>query len=196
MAKGQRQSLILDLESSELLVVRAAIAIGLQDMGRRQPATSDAYRRLPALQDETTALVGRGPFRLPLDRAGAELLRAYVTVSMAACGYVVGRPAAITAMTSVRQKLDRLLRGSRLSEMRQAAGEIMYGIFLYDGARMFRKQESSLEHLFVLISFGDMLGVPVLPPYYTLRLLPFVVPLINGWRRRMLREKDLLDALF
>ncbi len=61
---------------------------------------------------------------------------------------------------------------------------------------MFRKQESNLEHLFVLISFGDMLGVPILPPYYTLRLLPFVTPLINDWRRSMLREKDLLDAIF
>ena len=61
---------------------------------------------------------------------------------------------------------------------------------------MFRKNESNLEHLFVLINFGDLIGVPILPPYYTLRLLPFVVPLINGWRRRMLREKDLLDAIF
>jgi hypothetical protein len=40
------------------------------------------------------------------------------------------------------------------------------------------------------------LGVPILPPYYTLRLLPFCVPLINGWRRRLLRERDLLDAIF
>ncbi|NJM52902.1 MAG: hypothetical protein HC846_05615 [Blastocatellia bacterium] len=57
-------------------------------------------------------------------------------------------------------------------------------------------QRGTLEHLFVLISFGDLLGVPVLPPYYSLRLLPFVVPLINNWRRRMLRERDLMDAMF
>jgi hypothetical protein len=196
MARGQSSSLALDLESSELPVVRAAIAIGLEDVARRQSAASDDARRLTVLQTEAAALLGRGPFRLPLDRTSADLLRTYVTVSMAAAGYVVGKPAAITAMTSVHQKLDCLLRGGRLSEMRQAAGEIMYGVFVYDGVRMFRKQESSLEHLFVLISFGDMLGVPILPPYYTLRLLPFVVPLINGWRRRMLREKDLLDALF
>ncbi len=86
--------------------------------------------------------------------------------------------------------------GARKIGVRQAVGEVLYGIFVYDGVRMFRKQEANLEHLFVLISFGDMLGVPILPPYYTLRLLPFVAPLINGWRRRMLREKDLLDAMF
>lgn len=41
-----------------------------------------------------------------------------------------------------------------------------------------------------------LLGVPILPPYYSLRLLPFVVPLINNWRRRMLRERDLTDMMF
>jgi hypothetical protein len=38
-----------------------------------------------------------------------------------------------------------------------------------------------------------MLGVPVLPPYYTLRLLPYVVPHMAGWRRSMSRERDLTD---
>ena len=58
-----------------------------------------------------------------------------------------------------------------------------------------RRQRADLEHLFVLISFGDLLGVPILPPYYSMRLLPFVVPLISTWRRRMLREKDLTDII-
>ena len=48
---------------------------------------------------------------------------------------------------------------------------------------------------FILITMGDMLGVPILPPYYSLRLLPYVVPQISTWKRRMLREKDLTDAL-
>lgn len=44
---------------------------------------------------------------------------------------------------------------------------------------------------------GDLLGVPILPPYYSLRLLPwYVVPQIATWKRRMLREKDVADAMF
>jgi hypothetical protein len=58
-----------------------------------------------------------------------------------------------------------------------------------------RRQRADLEHLFVLISFGDLLGVPILPPYYSMRLLPYVVPMINRWRRRMLRERDLTDLV-
>jgi hypothetical protein len=39
--------------------------------------------------------------------------------------------------------------------------------------------------------FGDMLGVPVLPPYYGLRLLPFVAPQLGAWKRSLLREREL-----
>jgi hypothetical protein len=37
----------------------------------------------------------------------------------------------------------------------------------------------------------EMLGVPILPPYYGLRLLPWVVPQIETWKRRVLREREL-----
>ena len=74
--------------------------------------------------------------------------------------------------------------------------QAIYGMAIHDQVRALARQRGSLEHLFVLISFGDLLGVPILPPYYSLRLLSFVVPLINNWRRRMLRERDLIDSMF
>jgi hypothetical protein len=196
MGNRQARQLIMDLEGNEMAVVRTAIAAGLTEMERTQRTSGDDYERLLDLQRAAKAVASHGPYRLPMDRAQAEALRAYVAMIMAMQGYVVGRPAAIVALANVTTKLQRLLKGSRWDEMRQAAGEILYGVFLHDSARMFRKNESNLEHLFVLINFGDLIGIPILPPYYTLRLLPFVVPLINGWRRRMLREKDLLDAIF
>jgi hypothetical protein len=73
---------------------------------------------------------------------------------------------------------------------------VLYGIAVHDQVRALQRTRGTLEHLFVLISFGDLLGVPILPPYYGLRLLPFVVPLINNWKRRMLRERDLIDSMF
>lgn len=74
--------------------------------------------------------------------------------------------------------------------------EVLYGMAVHDQVRALARRRGMLEHLFVLISFGDLLGMPVLPPYYSLRLLPFVVPSINNWRRRMLRERDVLDTMF
>ena len=86
------------------------------------------------------------------------------------------------------------------SEEKQKVGsvvrEFLYGMAAHDMTRYALKTRSSMEHLFILITMGDLLGVPILPPYYSLRLMPYVVPQISTWKRRMLREKDLTDALF
>jgi len=51
----------------------------------------------------------------------------------------------------------------------------------------------SLETLFMVATVGDMIGIPILPPYYSLRLLPYVVPQISTWKRRVLREREFTD---
>jgi hypothetical protein len=84
----------------------------------------------------------------------------------------------------------------RLEQLRRAAktvGEMIYGATVYDWVREVQKERGMVERLFVLAVFGDLLGVPILPPYYALRLLPYVVPAIEGWRYSMLRERDLTD---
>jgi hypothetical protein len=73
--------------------------------------------------------------------------------------------------------------------------EVIYGMAAHDMSRYALRTRASMEHLFILITMGDLLGVPILPPYYSLRLLPYVVPQISTWKRRMLREKDLTDAM-
>jgi hypothetical protein len=70
---------------------------------------------------------------------------------------------------------------------------MIYGASVYEMVRDLRKERAHLEHLFTLIVFGNLLGIPVLPPYYTLRILPYAVPNIEGWKRSLLRERDLTD---
>ncbi len=74
--------------------------------------------------------------------------------------------------------------------------ETIYGMAAHDMSRAALRTRASMEHLFILITMGDLLGIPILPPYYSLRLLPYVVPQIATWKRRMLREKDVSDAMF
>lgn len=74
--------------------------------------------------------------------------------------------------------------------------QVMYGMAAHDMSRYAIRTRASMEHLFILITMGDLIGVPILPPYYSLRLLPYVVPNIATWKRRMLREKDISDAMF
>lgn len=77
----------------------------------------------------------------------------------------------------------------------RAFADYLYGMAAHESTRFALKTRGSMEHLFILITMGDLLGVPILPPYYSLRLLPYVVPQVATWKRRMLREKDLTDAL-
>ena len=84
---------------------------------------------------------------------------------------------------------------SFIKKAKESLGDFVYGMASHEATRQALKTRGSMEHLFILITMGDLLGVPILPPYYSLRLLPYVVPQIATWKRRMLREKDLVDAL-
>lgn len=91
-------------------------------------------------------------------------------------------------MTAVGQRIrGRLRRAGRV------AREVLYGMTVFDWVRGVRRQRSEVEQLFVLVTFGDLVGLPILPPYYTLRLLPYVVPVLNQWKRSLLRERDWTD---
>ena len=89
------------------------------------------------------------------------------------------------------ETLERLQHKAR--ELATAVGQMFYGMTVYEMVRDLHKERGMIERLFILAVFGDLLGVPLLPPYYALRLLPHVVPNIQGWRYSMLRERDLTD---
>lgn len=80
--------------------------------------------------------------------------------------------------------------------VKRAVKELIYGMAVHDMVRYALKTRMYLEHLFMLITLGDMLGIPLLPPYYSLRLLPYAVPNIATWKRRLFRERDFTDALY
>jgi hypothetical protein len=73
----------------------------------------------------------------------------------------------------------------------RALREFLYGLFGYETAQQALEIRASMERLFLLATFGDMLGLPIMPPYYALRLLPFVTGSIGDWKRRLLRERQL-----
>jgi hypothetical protein len=77
----------------------------------------------------------------------------------------------------------------------QTVRDVLYGMTIYDWVRELEKARNEQDRLFTLIVYGDLLGIPLLPPYYTLRLIPYIVPNLEGWRRSMLRERDLTDLI-
>ncbi len=83
----------------------------------------------------------------------------------------------------------------KLRRIEKAIGEVIYGMTTFDWVRDMQRERGEVERLFVLVTFGDLIGIPILPPYYTLRLLPYIVPTINRWKRSLLRERDLTDLI-
>ncbi|MCE5281267.1 MAG: hypothetical protein LLG93_04110 [Deltaproteobacteria bacterium] len=71
--------------------------------------------------------------------------------------------------------------------------EFLYGMTVHEMDSDLRKERGHLDNLFMLSIFGDLVGLPLLPPYYSMRLLPYIVPFIERWKRGLLREKDLTD---
>ncbi len=80
--------------------------------------------------------------------------------------------------------------GSLLAKVR----DFIHGMAGHEMARLAVQNRASREHLLFLVTMGDLLGIPILPSYYSRRFLPYVLPRIAPWKRRMLREKDLTDG--
>ncbi len=81
----------------------------------------------------------------------------------------------------------------KLKSSPKVVREILYGLMLHEMVMEMRKEKGHLDNLFMLVIFGDLIGLPLLPPYYSLRLLPHIIPSLETWKRRVLREKDLTD---
>jgi hypothetical protein len=70
----------------------------------------------------------------------------------------------------------------------------LYGLTGLEFERQAQEMRGSLETVFFVTTLGDMLGLPIMPPLYSLRVLPYAVPHIATWKRRMVREREFSDS--
>ena len=85
--------------------------------------------------------------------------------------------------------------GAKLKAFSKTLREIMYGFTIHELDLEIRKERGHIDDLFMLVVFGDLVGLPLLPPYYSVRLLPYILPTFNNWKRRILRERDLTEQM-
>ena len=78
----------------------------------------------------------------------------------------------------------------RFDKARQALGQFLYGATGYEFARHALVMRRQAEAVFMVATMGDLIGVPMMPPIYSLRLLPYVVPGIARWKQEMARRKE------
>ena len=82
---------------------------------------------------------------------------------------------------------------SRFRGYRRAFADFVYGLIGYEFAAQAARMRADLDTLFMIATVGDLIGLPILPPYYALRLVPYLVPSVNAWKRRVLRERHPLE---
>jgi hypothetical protein len=65
----------------------------------------------------------------------------------------------------------------------------------YGFSQQTMRMRANLETVFLLSVVGDRIGIPFLSRYYSYRLLPYLFPYMQGWKYRLLREKDLSEII-
>jgi hypothetical protein len=72
----------------------------------------------------------------------------------------------------------------------QALRNFIYGMTGYEFARHALGARRELDSIFMIVTLGDLIGLPVMPPVYSLRLLPYIAPEIEKWKLQMARRKE------
>jgi len=86
---------------------------------------------------------------------------------------------------------ERILKAFK--KVKKTLSEFFYGMTTYEWVEIVRKEKLDLEHLFILITFGNVLGLSLPTNYYSFRFLPHIISELDIWKRRMSRSRSLLD---
>ncbi len=101
-------------------------------------------------------------------------------------GAADGEPASLYLLAGVRATWRRVAR---------AVGQFLYGMTVYEMVRELELERADRAQLFTVLTFGDLVGLPVLSTFYSLRLLPYVASELSRSGHSLLRERDLLDVV-
>jgi hypothetical protein len=82
---------------------------------------------------------------------------------------------------------------ARLTGFADTLRQVFYGATGYEFERQAARIRGDLENLFLFMIVGETIGVPILPPYYALRLVPYLLEVLPMWQRRVLRERHPLE---
>ena len=72
----------------------------------------------------------------------------------------------------------------------QAVKDFFYGLTGYEFVHHAHEMRHEAESIFLVVTLGDLVGIPVMPPVYALRILPFVAPEIAACQRQLARRKE------
>ncbi|MEM4969997.1 MAG: hypothetical protein QXE01_01950 [Sulfolobales archaeon] len=82
-----------------------------------------------------------------------------------------------------------------LKRARDIIMDFIFGMSTFDLYRETLHIARSYKDSLYLLLLGEFLGIPFISNYYTLRLLPYLVGEIEDFKKRSLRDKDILEVI-
>jgi hypothetical protein len=79
-----------------------------------------------------------------------------------------------------------------LSKINKSLKYFCEGVFKVPASNIIRKEAFDANDNFILLLFGDLLGIPNPVSYYTLELLPYLVEELESWEKRMQNRKSII----
>jgi len=85
--------------------------------------------------------------------------------------------------------------GSGTGGLWQALRDFFFGAFLLNLYQHILHTKKKYDDIFFSLIMGEFLGIPLLGNYFTLRLIPYMLPELERVKTRLLRDVDLLELL-
>lgn len=73
--------------------------------------------------------------------------------------------------------------------------QFLWGFFFFEWYHELQHERAKYNDVMNLILFGELIGIPLMNSTIGLRLLPFVLPELQGWKHRQMEEKEIMEEV-
>jgi len=78
-------------------------------------------------------------------------------------------------------------------KIKENLSDFAEGFFKEQAAGILEKEIEDFNDMFMILCFGDLLGIPTPASYYTLELLPYFIGEIDRWESRINRRSKVFS---
>jgi len=78
---------------------------------------------------------------------------------------------------------------------REKVRQFFWGLLFFEWYHELQHERAKYNDVLNLVLFGELLGIPLMNSSIGLRLLPHVLPELQGWKHRQLEEREIIEEV-
>ncbi len=91
------------------------------------------------------------------------------------------------------REAHRVTWRERVQRAMQVARQFLWGFFYFEMFHELQKEKTRYSDAVNVVIVGELLGLPLMSSVFTLHLLPYLLPELDGWKHRQLSEADIIE---